>query len=406
MIFFRFPTLLVALSCTALSLADDLRLDGGPSGWERSWSVTTDRVMGGRSDASVSFENSDAMVFSGNINVIGGGFAYVGRTVSADLSSYAGIVVEVEAEGWDERAPLALNLQLEDGRRCSFSAAFAVPLAKQSGEIVNAFLPLGAFDKGGRWNCSYGKLDMSSIRAMRFYVLYQEGRFEARIRSVSAVEAPRSSPTPAVSFASRKDVETLLINSIESGERTYDAQYRDLCIAIYRSALDSLAASAGFSGTCSGMADFPEYAVGYDAERTLGSGLRVVINDVLAALSENPKDDVLGLVLDEAMGCCVDEMKKCPNLAKKGRCDGWMSMKKEGVVTKRLSVKNHCPKSCGYCADRCGDDTSFFMRKTVKEKTRKFKCTKIPNKHVRCNDMTPKKQMVREFCRESCNFCG
>jgi len=245
------------------------------------------------------------------------------------------------------------------------------------------------------------------IRAMRFYVLYQEGRFEARILSVSAVETPRSSPTPAVSFESREDVENLLSASIESGVLTWNNGYKDLCIAIYRSALDSLAASAGFSGTCSGMADFPDYATGSGVEETVGRGLRGVIDSVLTALSDkNPNDDELGLVLDESMGCCVDEMKKCPKFANKGKCDGWMSKKKKGVVTKKLSIKNHCPKSCGYCVDRCKDDTSFFMRKEVNNKIKKFFCTKIPNKHVKCSHMTPKKQMVKEFCRESCNFCG
>jgi len=77
-----------------------------------------------------------------------------------------------------------------------------------------------------------------------------------------------------------------------------------MCIAIYRSALDSLAASAGFSDTCSGLADFPDYAVGSAAEQTLGFGLRGIIDDVFTALSdEKQNDDMLGLVLDEAMGC-------------------------------------------------------------------------------------------------------
>uniref|UniRef100_A0A7S1BXL5 NADH:ubiquinone oxidoreductase intermediate-associated protein 30 domain-containing protein n=1 Tax=Corethron hystrix TaxID=216773 RepID=A0A7S1BXL5_9STRA len=403
--FFR-RTFLVLLSCPALSAASADYLDGGPSGWdESSWRVQTDNVMGGRSTASVSFSDG-ALVFAGNINLNGGGFANVRKNVSLDLTGRAGIVVEMEADALEGKAPLAMNLQLSDGR-CSFSAAFAVPLATREGVVARAFLPTAAFDKRGYGNWWCDRLKLSSVRAVRFYVLYQGGPFVARIRSVSIVDRPPSIAPPAIAFTSWGEAEALLSSTIQAGVFMWNKGYRDLCIAVYRSVLESLAAAAGFEVSCSGVTKFPAHAVGNSAEQTVGMGLRLVIDDVRDALAEKkPAADELGAALDAAMGCCADEMKKCVRLAKKGRCGGWIPVKKNGALVEKWRTENHCPKSCDSCAERCADDAAFRIVKTVGGKSKKFRCAQIPNAHVRCTDMAPKKRRVREFCRASCKFCG
>ena len=56
------------------------------------WSVTVDGVMGGRSSGKLS-ASDDGLVFSGDINLNGGGFSSIRRSLgrSVDLSAYAGI---------------------------------------------------------------------------------------------------------------------------------------------------------------------------------------------------------------------------------------------------------------------------------------------------------------------------
>jgi len=76
------------------------------------------------------------------------------------------------------------------------------------------------------------------------------------------------------------------------------------------------------------------------------------------------------------------------------RCNQWD--KKFGKL-----VKNHCPKTCDYCADaeRCLDDAGAKF----KIGTKKYKCKKLPR--TKCNEIV-KKKVIREICRKKCKFCG
>ena len=268
------------------SAGSDLRLDGGSDlGWDEEgsgWYVQVDGVMGGRSTGTLSFASDDGgdgssnpttMVFSGNINMIGGGFSSVRRDLggSVDLSGHAGIVVEVEAQGAPPRAeegqvgrpraaPLGLHLQLNDDKPFwGFAAAFAIPFSSDAlGRTASVFLPMDSFDRGSSsgMTCSDCSLDSSSVNGLDLYVLFQEGEFEARIRSITAVlDDPRPLPMPPIAFGLSEDVADLLRSTIKSGSSLYDKGYRELCISIYWSTLSSVvAASVGVDEATKGVA--------------------------------------------------------------------------------------------------------------------------------------------------------
>mmetsp|Transcript_12448 Transcript_12448/g.15587 ORF Transcript_12448/g.15587 Transcript_12448/m.15587 type:complete len:398 (-) Transcript_12448:178-1371(-) len=266
--------LALALAITSTS-STDLRLDGGNSlGWDESaWRTQVDGVMGGRSTGDLSFvDDGTTMVFTGNINLIGGGFSSVRRNFRGtgtpiDLSPYAGIVVSVETDqflsgGSVASAPLGLHLQLHDSKSYwGFAAAFAVPLAMEARRTVDVFVPLESFDRGSRsgWRCNRCSLDVTAVNGMDVYVLFQEGPFQVRLKSVTAVGDVRAYQSPAIDFGSNDDVESLLLSTIKSGGSLYDKGYVELCVSIYWSSLNSIiAASAGVTGAiktvaCAGL---------------------------------------------------------------------------------------------------------------------------------------------------------
>jgi len=205
--------------------------------------------MGGKSSGRLSFLDG-YMEFSGVIDLDGGGFSSVRRRFSDgghDLSRYAGVVVTVEADDVvPGSVPLGVHLQFDDSvSQYSFSSAFAVPLSDGSGEEASVFLPMDSFDRGSwiGYQCTDCALDITKIVGMDVYVLFQEGPFEVRIKSVTALAEAASFPSPAVSFDSTDDVVSILEATIYSGGSLYDKSYRELCFALYWSTLSTLVAS-------------------------------------------------------------------------------------------------------------------------------------------------------------------
>jgi hypothetical protein len=149
--------------------------------------------MGGLSTGNVQFADEGAMVFTGNINLNGGGFSSVRKTTKGlvDLQSYAGIQVEMDATPFtSDHAPLGVHLQLGDATsRYDFAAALAVPFSQTLGEQASVFLPFDAFSHYS-WNgrmCSSCRLKTDEVNEISLYVLFQPGPFEFRLRSISAV---------------------------------------------------------------------------------------------------------------------------------------------------------------------------------------------------------------------------
>jgi energy-converting hydrogenase Eha subunit A len=229
-------------------VAENLRLDGGNDGWDVSaWRVVVDGVMGGKSSGYLNFEDSQrTMSFDGNIDLDGGGFSSVRKPFSlTNLSTYSGIILELEANTFleEELAPLGLHLRLEDAdSQCRFSAAFAIPLAAESNIETKVFIPMESFDKASRfgWSCSNAVLNPTKVNGMGIHVLFQEGSFGMKIKSITAVEGYYSFPSPLFPFQSVDEVTTLIENTIKSGSYLYNNDYRELCVAIYWSTLNTL----------------------------------------------------------------------------------------------------------------------------------------------------------------------
>merc|ERR1740130_1218658 len=81
---------------------------------------------------------------------------------------------------------------------------------------------------------------------MSVYVLFQEGTFDVRIKSITAIPkagaeaGPRSFLSPQIQFNSISDIINLLQSTISSGGSLYDLSYIELCIAMYWSVLNSI----------------------------------------------------------------------------------------------------------------------------------------------------------------------
>ena len=232
--------------------------------WQtNSWRSQVDGVMGGQSSGELSFlETNTIMKFSGVISLEGGGgFSSVIKSFpsSIDLKPYAGIVVELEtttiAQHTEELyAPLGLHLQFHDSktRYIGYASAFAVPLSNTVGEVVSVYLPLSSFDRGS-WigqPCTTCEIDFTSVVEMDIYVLFQEGPFEVRVKKIAAVEEKEededgndqttSFPSPSITLSSTDDIKALIDETTESGGGLYDKGYQELCIAIYRSVLNTI----------------------------------------------------------------------------------------------------------------------------------------------------------------------
>lgn len=236
-------------------------LDGGSGGWQQNaWSVVVDGVMGGRSTGNVNFAGG-AMVFSGNINLNGGGFSSVQRSYSIDLSSYAGLLLEFESSTYKAgTAPLGLHLQLgQSSSSYSYAAAFAVPFSStSSSKRCKVFIPIQGFDRASRWGyeCESCKLDASKVDALEVYALFQSGGFEVRLHSISTVEKALDAPLPTAPSIPLNSggISSMIQATIDSGASLYDKGYRGLCLAVYETAARQIVAAAGPSGAIRALA--------------------------------------------------------------------------------------------------------------------------------------------------------
>ena len=168
-----------------------LRSGGLNTGNMLNWGVTVDGVMGGRSSGTASVVGS-TVLFQGNINTNGGGFAYMTRGInSADISQYQGLSLELGSldAATVGNSPIGFEVELEGSNNCcGLSAAFAVPATASAGESATAFLPKGDFkNKGSRWSnrCSCST-DWAAVDRISIAVYYQEGPFALDLRGLTA----------------------------------------------------------------------------------------------------------------------------------------------------------------------------------------------------------------------------
>ena len=187
----------------------------------RNTYVTLDRVMGGQSSATgTATADGSSIVFEGSVSTQGGGFAYMtfsgGSSMDLTANSGSGILLTFETmkQSTYGSAPLGFNIELEEsGRRCTLSAAFAVPMTSEV-ERVQAWVPFTQFEpKGSHWQYSQsstgvpstcGSSTASTAGVTRFAIgnYYQEGPFRLVLYSVETRTAPPASllaPSPSVS---------------------------------------------------------------------------------------------------------------------------------------------------------------------------------------------------------------
>jgi len=254
-----------------------LQLDGGNvQGWdEGSWYIQVDGVMGGRSSGNLRFDDSGkTMVFTGEINLNGGGFSSVRRRFNTplDLSSHDGVIIELESVDYYDysKGPLGMEIQLSDtsSNRYDFAAGFAVPLAPTDDINVtttSVFIPMSDFTRGASigFRCSGCALDTTSVNGMDIYVLYQEGPFEARIKSITAVKENRAFGSPVVPALAATDAQNNIVELLEAtivkGSSLFNKDYIEMCAALYWSTVNTIIASSPSSSlkrvACAGITE-------------------------------------------------------------------------------------------------------------------------------------------------------
>lgn len=334
-ILFLFVVLLL-LQQGRITIAADLHLDGyNPNNVDSSWDINrwyvqVDGVMGGKSSGFLNFvDNNKIMSFSGDIVLDGGGFSSVRGYLdeSIDLSNYAGIVIEMESHTYNAanpKAPLGLHFQLHDTTsRWGYASAFAIPLANNDTATTSVFLPMETFDRATRagWRCQNPNsciLDTSKINEMDVYVLFQEGGFDVNIKSITAVTNVTSFRSPSISIKSTNEILQLIQSTIKSGGKLYDYGYQELCIAIYRSTLNTLLASSDDSDV---ITDTINYLICFGLQEAatfdrtelidIAWSLRGTLDDIIEAIENYDEDgDVLMPI--------VSSSRTTPNNMEKG----------------------------------------------------------------------------------------
>jgi len=133
------------------------------------------------------------------------------------------------------------------------------------------------------------------------YVLFQEGSFDVRLRSIETVSRPRSFPPPVYdNLESADDVVGLLRSTISSGGGLYDKSYIELCIAMYWSVLNTILSSG--SGVvsesiqaviCAGLQEVEAQMEDGDSKENIAWTMRYAMDAVIADLQGSARTDVL-----------------------------------------------------------------------------------------------------------------
>jgi len=248
-------------------VSSNLILDGTPTWQTNNWYTQVDGVMGGLSSGQLNFiDDNSILSFSGTISLDGGGFSSVRRRqfpVVVNLQQYSGIVVTLQSTSTttldnnsdDIKVPLGLHLQFHDTKDSfGYASAFAIPITKTQNEEIQIYLPLSSFDRGTRigFQCTNNcQIDWSIINGMDIYVLFQEGNFQVKVDSIVAVveDVQRSFDIPNVTFTNVNQLGNVIEKTIKNGGGLYDYDYKELCIAVYKSTLNTIVGSSSSEDT-------------------------------------------------------------------------------------------------------------------------------------------------------------
>jgi len=157
-------------------------------------------------------------------------------------------------------------------------------------------------------------------------VLFQEGTFDVRLRSIEAVTEPRSFSPPAYDkLDSTADVVSLIRSTISSGGGLYDKSYVELCIAMYWSVLNTILSSSSRVVTdsvgaviCSGLQQVEAQMERGDSKQNIAWTLRYAMDAVIADLegsSRTSSQSWLPTRAEASMGVsCIGRTSPAPGI--------------------------------------------------------------------------------------------
>jgi len=163
------------------------------------------------------------------------------------------------------------------------------------------------------YQCSSCQLDTTRINEMEIYALFQEGSFRIDVKSITAVADPKSFLSPSITFRSVEDIEALIEATIASGGKVYDYGYREICIAIYWSTLNTILEATGIADAlkgvaCAGLKMVDPYGDKVENAWNLRYTLDAVLADVKGVeRNENspswlPTNDGLAVLMEDCTG--------------------------------------------------------------------------------------------------------
>lgn len=203
------------------------------------WEVVNDTVMGGASSGRVVVQDDDAVRFSGELVVEGGGFASA-RSASADLglAGTAGLRVVLEGDGrvWQ------VTLRRSDVRLRAGS--YRARVATQAGEQTTHLLPWSAFEATsfGRPVPDAPPLSTGLDRVDQLGLLLADGQpgpFSVTLQAAAPVDAETAQAAGAADAETRARVQASFAAAIRWGVPAFNAGRAEVCAAHYRSALES-----------------------------------------------------------------------------------------------------------------------------------------------------------------------
>lgn len=222
------------VSLGGVVLADEQASAGVTKGLRSAqWSTVNDTVMGGRSSASLSWNEGDELVWKGDLSLANnGGFVSIRSEATwADWSMHDGVEVVLEGAGRE----IQVSVQRRDGFIRSGGYRAMVP-TKDTGD-TRVLIPFSAFVPkrfGREIRADDLESDAKSLGQWGLLIAdKREGAFRVTLKSIQGARYAKGTRPSAT-------VRPRLMEAIERGVPTFNSGDAKGCAAIYTQALASL----------------------------------------------------------------------------------------------------------------------------------------------------------------------
>ncbi|MGB0591831.1 MAG: CIA30 family protein [Myxococcota bacterium] len=197
------------------------------------WVTVNDTVMGGRSSATVSWNDAGQLIWSGNLSLENnGGFVSIrSRSPWSDWSSYDGVEVVLEGAGRE------IQVSAQRGDRVMRAGGYRAMLPTEVRGDTRVFIPFSAFvlKRFGREVAGPSLPD--GLRSVGDWGLLmadkREGAFQVTLKSITPARHTKDTRTSP-------KVRATLIKAIERGVPVFNAGDPKGCAAIYGEVLQQL----------------------------------------------------------------------------------------------------------------------------------------------------------------------